>query len=146
MKEADPLADLMDAISYTARCGKTAAKRAAYLVLDILKEDGTINDLDLETEERSVFYDLEDAGCLKQEWPDRIIINVGPKKGRYWEGHFWTVRTDNVSRLAELQRRGAPEVQDDGGKTYARIPENEWQRRDAMRTEAGHVTEARALY
>jgi len=94
-------------------------KLAEYLLSFFGYTDEVIDNR-LTSEDRDVFYMLEEEGFLTTTQEE-----VHLKKGKLWRIHYWILKKDQILRLA---KKGEPDRQskDEAGAVYEDISEDVW--------------------
>jgi hypothetical protein len=72
--------------------------RLAEYLMDHFGFDDRIIDSRLSSEDRDVFYMLEEVGFLTSN-SEEILI----QKGKLWRIHYWVLKTDQIQRQASLE-------------------------------------------
>lgn len=70
--------------------------RLANQIMSYFGFDDFVIDNRLSSEERNMFYMLEEEGFLTTQ-QDEVVV----AKGKTWRIHYWILRHDNIKRLAE---------------------------------------------
>jgi len=73
------------------------------------------------TEDRDVFYMLEEEGLLSTT-RDEITI----QKGKIWRIHYWVLKKDKILKLARQVEVEEPEQEADS--IYSTLTDEEWRR------------------
>ncbi len=76
----------------------------------------------LTSEDRDVFYMLEEEGFLTTEQEE-----VSVEKGKVWRIHYWILKTDQIQRMAHAGNDGISET-DGVVLCYDEVPDDCWQR------------------
>jgi len=117
---------LTKGIKYAMGYKEQDSEKLAYLILDMANEDGRIVDITLETDERSIFYDLSEKRVLGTE-RDETVLGPGPKVGRYWRTNFWKIEWRNIAGI--VAKAEAPEIETEQTVyTDGKLPEDAWVR------------------
>ena len=122
--------DLAHAIqrSFTARRGEgsmdgTVAMEMADHVLNFFGYGERIIDNMLRTDDRDIFYMLEDLGILKTEREETTLYD-----GREWRINYWTMKKHYIETLVgdKCFNSSVPDIQEED--PYRDLPENFWKR------------------
>ncbi len=76
----------------------------------------------LTSEDRDVFYMLEEEGLLTSTQEEVLL-----KKGKLWRIHYWILKKDQIIRLAQQQEPGEPQ-KDSVADVYDQLSDEEWSR------------------
>jgi hypothetical protein len=76
----------------------------------------------LTSEDRDVFYMLEEEGLLTTTQEEVLL-----KKGKLWRIHYWILKKDQIIRLARMDEAGE-ERKDEAAEVYDQISDEEWSR------------------
>jgi len=76
----------------------------------------------LTSEDRDVFYMLEEEGLLTTTQEEVLL-----KKGKLWRIHYWILKKDQIIRLAKMGEAGAT-LKDEAAGVYDQISDEEWSR------------------
>lgn len=74
------------------------------------------------SEDRDVFYMLEEEGILTTKEEEALL-----KKAKVWRIHYWVLHKDNIMKFAAKCEQ--PEEQKEEVSVYEKLPEEEWKRR-----------------
>lgn len=99
-------------------------KRLAEYLMSFFGYTREVIDNRLTSEDRDVFYMLEEEGLLTTTQEE-----VHLKKGKLWRIHYWILKNDQILRLA----RQSEEIQkgtDDSSAIYDEISEEVWEQRE----------------
>jgi hypothetical protein len=96
------------------------SKLADY-VLSFFGFEGEIIDNKLTSEDRDVFYMLEEEGLLSTREEETQL-----KKGKPWRIHYWILEEENIKRLASAPRDNKTVEKDQS--IYDKIPDDVWNR------------------
>src|SRR4030066_2274912 len=66
----------------------------------------------LTSEDRDVFYMLEEEGLLTSTQEEGLL-----RKGKLWRSHYWILNKDQIIRLAKSEEEGE-EVKDEAAQVY----------------------------
>lgn len=94
-------------------------KLAEYL-MSFFGFEGEVIDNRLTSEDRDVFYMLEEEGFLTTTQEE-----VHLKKGKLWRIHYWILKRDQILRLAQ-QAKGELEHKEDDSAVYEEMDEDVW--------------------
>jgi hypothetical protein len=94
-------------------------KLAEYLMSFFGFTDQTIDNR-LTSEDRDVFYMLEEEGFLTT-WQEEVHL----KKGKLWRIHYWVLKTDQIVRMAALEKKTSV-IKDEAVNTYEHMPDDCW--------------------
>jgi hypothetical protein len=97
-------------------------KRLAEYLMSFFGYTNEVIDNRLTSEDRDVFYMLEEEGLLTTTQEE-----VHLKKGKLWRIHYWILKSDQILRLA---RQGDEEQKkkDDSSAIYDQISDEVWSR------------------
>lgn len=79
----------------------------------------------LTSEDRDVFYMLEEEGLLTTTQEEVLL-----KKGKLWRIHYWILKKDQIIRLASQDEVGET-AHDEAAEVYDQISDEEWARHRA---------------
>ncbi|OGS51690.1 MAG: hypothetical protein A3K75_04530 [Euryarchaeota archaeon RBG_13_61_15] len=96
-------------------------KLAEYLMSFFGYTDEVIDNR-LTSEDRDVFYMLEEAGLLTTTHEEVLL-----KKGKLWRIHYWILKKDQIIRLANADEAASKEVES-VGDVYDQVSDEEWAR------------------
>lgn len=82
---------------------------------------GSVIDNRLASEDRDIFYMLEEEGFLTT-----MEEEVHLKKGKMWRIHYWTLKTNQVARLANMDTEESEE--EVMSRIYESLPSDAWGR------------------
>jgi len=98
------------------------SKLAEYL-MSFFGFEGEVIDNRLTSEDRDVFYMLEEEGFLTTTQEE-----VHLKKGKLWRIHYWILKKDQILRLAKMAKADSS-AQDDVSTMYAQMGDDVWKDR-----------------
>jgi len=96
-------------------------KLAEYLMSFFGYTDEVIDNR-LTSEDRDVFYMLEEAGLLTTTHEEVLL-----KKGKLWRIHYWILKKDQIIRLANADE-AASKLVESVGDVYDQVSDEEWAR------------------
>ncbi len=102
--------------------GKIPAEEAGAVALQVLSYFGSeqsILDNILSTEDRDIFYRLEEEGLLSSEEEDAVV-----DKGKNWRIHYWLL---NRNAILDAGGKEVAKV-DHPGAVYEKMSSEEWSR------------------
>jgi hypothetical protein len=76
----------------------------------------------LTSEDRDVFYMLEEEGLLTSTQEEVLL-----KKGKLWRIHYWILKKDQIIRLAQQEEQGQ-QPKDSEADVYDQLSDEEWAR------------------
>ncbi|MCU0859689.1 MAG: hypothetical protein MUE55_03800 [Thermoplasmata archaeon] len=76
----------------------------------------------LTSEDRDVFYMLEEEGLLTSTQEEVLL-----KKGKLWRIHFWILKKDQILRLANAEEV-VPKDDHESMDVYSQLSDEEWAR------------------
>lgn len=97
-------------------------ERLAEYIMSFFGYSDSVIDNRLTSEDRDVFYMLEEEGFVTTTEED-----VHLKKGKMWRIHYWILKRDQIMRLAALAEEQKPDV-DDTASIYENISKDVWAR------------------
>ena len=97
-------------------------KRLAEYLMSFFGYTSEVIDNRLTSEDRDVFYMLEEEGLLTTTQEE-----VHLKKGKLWRIHYWILKNDQILRLAR-QSEQIQKQADDSSAIYDEISEEVWNR------------------
>ncbi len=108
---------LMNRIGYD----EPSASMDADSILDIFGFEERIIDNVLESEERHLFYLLEEYGFLTTGREESTLYD-----GREWRTHYWVIRRGDIIEWSRMKkkREKAPTL---GRTVYDELPEDAWE-------------------
>jgi hypothetical protein len=95
------------------------ANELAGYVLDFFGFSEEITDNKLSTEDRDVFYMLEEEGLLSTRQEETPVKS----RGNPWRTHYWILKTKYIKELANNGDKGKKKV-----FIYAEMPDEIWAR------------------
>ncbi len=96
--------------------------RLADYVLSFFGYTDEVIDNRLTSEDRDVFYMLEEAGLLTTTHEEVLL-----KKGKLWRIHYWILKKDQIIRLAEAEEKDE-QAPDTAAAVYDQVSDEEWAR------------------
>jgi hypothetical protein len=97
-------------------------KRLAEYLMSFFGYTSVVIDNRLTSEDRDVFYMLEEEGLLTTTQEE-----VHLKKGKLWRIHYWILKNDQILRLARQNEEAQKRI-DDTSAIYDEISEEVWNR------------------
>jgi len=97
-------------------------KGLAEYVMSFFGYTDEVIDNKLTSEDRDVFYMLEEEGLLTTTQEEVLL-----KKGKLWRIHYWILKKDQIIRLAKADESSS-EVKDEAADVYEQISDEEWSR------------------
>jgi hypothetical protein len=97
-------------------------KRLAEYLMSFFGYTEEVIDNRLTSEDRDVFYMLEEAGLLTSTQEEVLL-----KKGKLWRIHFWILKKDQIVRLASAEEE-APKADHAPLDVYSQLSDEEWAR------------------
>ena len=97
-------------------------QRLAEYLMSFFGYTDEVIDNRLTSEDRDVFYMLEEEGLLTTTQEE-----VHLKKGKLWRIHYWILKKDQILRLANLEEE-KEELVDDIEAIYDNMSEEVWNR------------------
>lgn len=97
-------------------------KNLAEYVMSFFGYTDEVIDNKLTSEDRDVFYMLEEEGLLTTTQEEVLL-----RKGKLWRIHYWILKKDQIIRLAKSDEQGAEE-RDEVADIYEQISDEEWSR------------------
>ena len=97
-------------------------ERLADYIMSFFGYNDSVIDNRLTSEDRDVFYMLEEEGFVTTTEED-----VHLKKGKMWRIHYWILRRDQILRLAAIPQESKTEV-DEMAAVYENISNDVWAR------------------
>ncbi|HEX9908315.1 MAG TPA: DUF6015 family protein [Thermoplasmata archaeon] len=95
-------------------------KNLAEYLLSFFGYTDEVIDNRLTSEDRDVFYMLEEEGILTSTQEEVLL-----RKGKLWRIHYWILKKDQIIRLAKMDEEGAEE-KDEVADVYEQISDEEW--------------------
>ena len=102
-------------------------EKLAEWILSFFGYTDEVIDNKLTSEDRDVFYWLEEEGFLTTTQEE-----VHLKKGKLWRIHYWILKKDQIIRLANMPEEIKPEV-DEVALIYENIDKDVWARESHSR-------------
>ncbi len=96
-------------------------KKLAEYIAGFFGYAGSVIDNRLASEDRDIFYMLEEEGLLTT-----MEEEVHLKKGKMWRIHYWMLKTDQVARLARIDSSRSED--EEFMKIYEELPSDAWGR------------------
>jgi hypothetical protein len=103
--------------------GEDEIKKLAIYLLNFFGYSDYIIDNILHTEDRDVFYMLEEEGLLTTEREEIYIL-----KGKVWRIHYWMLRKRKILELARAEEVVKKEKKESEYSVYDDVPEDLWSR------------------
>jgi hypothetical protein len=97
-------------------------KSLADYVMSFFGYTDEVIDNRLTSEDRDVFYMLEEEGLLTTTQEEVLL-----KKGKLWRIHYWILKKDQIIRLAKMDEEGVVE-KDEAAGVYDQVSDEEWAR------------------
>lgn len=97
-------------------------KNLAEYLLSFFGYADEVIDNRLTSEDRDVFYMLEEEGLLTSTQEEVLL-----KKGKLWRIHYWILKKDQILRLAQSED-GDEQTKDEAAQVYDQISDEEWAR------------------
>jgi hypothetical protein len=97
-------------------------KTLADYVMSFFGYTDEVIDNRLTSEDRDVFYMLEEEGLLTTTQEEVLL-----KKGKLWRIHYWILKKDQIIRLAKMDEEGVVE-KDEAAGVYDQVSDEEWAR------------------
>ncbi len=97
-------------------------ERLAEYIMSFFGYNDSVIDNRLTSEDRDVFYMLEEEGFVTTTEED-----VHLKKGKMWRIHYWILKRDQILRLAAIPGESKTEV-DEMAAVYESISNDVWSR------------------
>jgi hypothetical protein len=97
-------------------------KKLAEYLLSFFGYTDEVIDNRLTSEDRDVFYMLEEEGFLTTTQEE-----VHLKKGKLWRIHYWILKRDQILRMSRIEEK-PEEEKDDFSAIYDDISEEAWDR------------------
>jgi hypothetical protein len=97
-------------------------ERLADYIMSFFGYNDSVIDNRLTSEDRDVFYMLEEEGFVTTTEED-----VHLKKGKMWRIHYWILKRDQILRLAAIPQESKTEV-DEMAAVYENISNDVWAR------------------
>jgi hypothetical protein len=95
--------------------------KLAEYVLSFFGFEEEIIDNKLTSEDRDVFYMLEEEGLLGTREEETQL-----KKGKPWRIHYWILKTDNIQQLANMPAEKTES--EPNASIYDKISDDSWSR------------------
>src|SRR5512137_646318 len=97
-------------------------KNLADYVMSFFGYTDEVIDNRLTSEDRDVFYMLEEEGLLTTTQEEVLL-----KKGKLWRIHYWILKKDQIIRMAMADEEGQA-VRDESASVYEQVSDEEWAR------------------
>ncbi|MBN1677939.1 MAG: hypothetical protein JW880_05310 [Candidatus Thermoplasmatota archaeon] len=97
-------------------------KNLAEYVMSFFGYTDEVIDNKLTSEDRDVFYMLEEEGLLTTTQEEVLL-----RKGKLWRIHYWILKKDQIIRLARSDEE-AVESRDAAADVYDQVSDEEWSR------------------
>ena len=104
-------------------------KTLADYVMSFFGYTDEVIDNRLTSEDRDVFYMLEEEGLLTTTQEEVLL-----KKGKLWRIHYWILKKDQIIRLESSDEQGV-EAKDEAAGVYEQISDEEWARHKVVPTD-----------
>jgi len=108
---------------------KLAAFMDASSILNIFGFEERVIDNVLESEERHLFYLLEEYGFLATGREESTLYD-----GREWRTHYWVLKKESIREWSGVSK-GEEEAPKRGKTVYDEIPEDAWETREGRKEE-----------
>lgn len=106
-------------------------KRLAEYLMSFFGYTDEVIDNSLTSEDRDVFYMLEEEGLLTTTQEEVLL-----KKGKLWRIHYWIIKKDQIARLAASEET-TDEGREKSSDVYEEISDEEWARHANQPTRKG---------
>ncbi len=103
--------------------GEEEVSKLAIYLLNFFGYSDYIIDNILHTEDRDVFYMLEEEGLLTTEREEIYIL-----KGKVWRIHYWMLRKRRILELSRGNEEKREKKDKDEYSVYDEVPEDLWSR------------------
>ena len=103
--------------------GKEEISKLAIYLLNFFGYSDYIIDNILHTEDRDVFYMLEEEGLLTTEREEIYIL-----KGKVWRIHYWMLRKRKILELSRTEEVKKEKKVPDEYSVYDDVPDDMWSR------------------
>ncbi len=100
----------------------TEIKKLAEYVMSFFGYTDEVIDNRLTPGDRDVFYMLEEEGLVTTTHEEVLL-----KKGKLWRIHYWILKKDQIIRLASMDEKEAPKVEN-VTNVYEEISDEQWAR------------------
>jgi len=97
-------------------------KKLAEYLMSFFGYTDEVIDNRLTSEDRDVFYMLEEEGLLTTTHEEVLL-----KKGKLWRIHYWILKKDQIIRLAKADGVESKAVES-AGDVYDQVSDEEWAR------------------
>ncbi len=97
-------------------------KNLAEYVMSFFGYTDEVIDNKLTSEDRDVFYMLEEEGLLTTTQEEVLL-----RKGKLWRIHYWILKKDQIIRLARADDEEV-ESRDEAADVYEQVSDEEWSR------------------
>ena len=97
-------------------------KNLAEYLMSFFGYSDEVIDNRLTSEDRDVFYMLEEEGLLTTTQEEVLL-----KKGKLWRIHYWILKKDQIIRLARQDEAGEA-IHDEAAEVYDQLSDEEWAR------------------
>ncbi|MDH3364767.1 MAG: hypothetical protein OEM29_02005 [Thermoplasmata archaeon] len=97
-------------------------KKLAEYVMSFFGYTDEVIDNRLTTEDRDVFYMLEEVGLVTTTHEEVLL-----KKGKLWRIHYWILKKDQIARLAAMDG-AAEESVESARDVYQELSDEQWAR------------------
>ena len=84
---------------FKSEVSKEYSEDVALMLLNHFGFTSYVVDNSLEKNERSIFYDLEDAGLLRSMCEEETMVT---KHSGRWDIHYWILSKERVARFSKL--------------------------------------------
>jgi|GEM_PF-221040 len=98
-------------------------RKLAEYVLNFFGYSDSIIDNVLSTEDRDVFYTLEEEGILSTEREEMYIL-----KGKVWRIHYWMLNKKEIKKLAQADYASKESKNEDYANVYDSLSDEIWKR------------------
>ncbi|OPY31972.1 MAG: hypothetical protein A4E32_01580 [Methanomassiliicoccales archaeon PtaU1.Bin124] len=99
-------------------------KKLAEYIMSFFGFDGEVIDNRLTSEDRDVFYMLEEEGFLTTTQEE-----VHLKKGKLWRIHYWILKKDQIQRMARQAKEGKVGANEESA-VYDQMDDDVWKGRN----------------
>jgi hypothetical protein len=98
-------------------------RKLAEYILNFFGYSDTIIDNILNTDDRDVFYTLEEEGILSTEREEMYIL-----KGKVWRIHYWMLKKKEIKRLPQAANASKELNNDEYANVYGSLSDDIWKR------------------
>jgi len=116
--------ELSGAIEITMGASEEDARETAKTIAAFFGYSSRIIDNRLNTEDRDIFWTLEDKGLLTRREEEETL----PGRNKAWRVFYWIYRKDKIRELLKYEKEESADLFEEAKTIYEDLPDNVWER------------------